>query len=352
MKTTTSKWRYTGYLIGLLITVTLCPSGCHYKRQSIERIMQNEMQCEMAVQMAWGDGINDLGYVSDGEPSIHAYLPLRFQVDSVGHIYVTDPLNERVMELSAKGELITSFVVPLSKDLEFIKDVAIGGNQVVVATTDHIYTFDQEGDFLQILKWPAGVGNYGLCSEDMAGRKVQVDERGNIYACGLGGFERGGTIIQFDARGNSRVFYVGAFNHFIVGQDGFIYITQLSDTERANIPPDERVLQFDPRGAQLGEIIISGEDLANAGLVSPGLLVAVDAKGYLYGDVVNAIEDGEIVSFNALVQINKDGKILRIIERDKFIRPATDVVDGAGNLYIWNFGRAPSEPAEIWRCHF
>jgi len=352
MKAITVKWRYNVYLIGLLIVTTLYTSSCHNSRQSVERITQNEMQCEMAVQMTWGEGISDLGYVSGNESSIRILIPPRFQIDSTGSIYVTDPQNERILEFSTTGDFIRSFTVPVSKDVEFIEDVAIGGNRIAVATTDHIYIFDQEGKLLQTPKWPANVGDYGLCSEDAAGRRVQVDEKGNIYACGVGGYERGGTIVQFDDSGYSRIFYAGAFDHVVIGRDGLVYITQLGNTETATLPPNNRVLQFDLQGNQLGEITISGRDLADAGLAYPGLLIAVDGKGNLYGDVVNAFEGGAIVPFNALTQISKEGKILRIVEHDKFIRPVTDIVDKEGNLYVWNMGEVPFEPVEIWRCHF
>lgn len=100
----------------------------------------------------------------------------------------------------------------------------------------------------------------------------------------------------------------------------------------------------------MSELLIRGQDLANAGLIYPGLLVAVDDKGNLHGNVVNVLQYGEVVAQEALVETSARGQVLQIVEYDTFKRPATDVIDGEGNLYLWRFDQVPAEPAEIWRC--
>ncbi len=345
-----SKWCQYVWYIGLYIVMILCVPGCQFDGQSVERIMQNNMVCRTVVQAEWGNDTGELGYVPESESSFSPRRPFRFQVNTTGNLFAADLHNERVLEFTSEGTLLRSFSVPISKSGEYIVDIAARSNRVAVASTDYVYVFGQGGDLLQILEWPVYAGQYSLCSKDMAGRKVQVDEKGNIYACGTGGFERGDAIVQFASEGHSHSFFEGDFDHFVVGWDGFIYIQQPSNAEPLDNPPDDRVLKFDLQGNQLDEIVIRGRDLTNAGLLYSGLLVAVDAKGNLYGNVVTVLRNGKVVPQEALVQIGVEGKILRIIEYDSFKRPAIDVVDREGNLYLWNFANVPSDPVEIWRC--
>ena len=109
-------------------------------------------------------------------------------------------------------------------------------------------------------------------------------------------------------------------------------------------------MRFDRQGNRLDEIVTQGEELADAGLLYPGLLIGVDGKGNLYGSAVTGFKDGKVVPDSALVQVNSQGAIVRVIERDEFPLLETTVVDEEGNLYRFHFGEVPSEPAEIWSC--
>ncbi len=349
METITQWWRVMRCV--MYIMVILYIPACQSGEQSIPRTTQDNMQCKTVVQVEWGNGTGELGYIPANQSNIYPGKPFRFQIDDKGNVYVADLHNQRILEFTSGGDFLRSLAVPILEDEKPIADIAVGGDRIAVATTDHVYVFDLIDGSSQILEWPTDTGQYGLCSEDMAGRKVQVDRDGNIYACGVGGFERGGTIVQFDRDGHSRKFFVGAFDHFVVGWDGIVYVEQLSYAGTIEAPSDSQILKFDLRGNHLGEVTIHGSDLAEAGLTYPGLLIAVDVRGNLYGSVTNVIRDNKLVSLETLVQISTEGRILRIVERDKFTRPSTDVLDGKGNLYTWHFGEIPSEPAEIWRCN-
>lgn len=333
--------------IGAFIIVVLCTVGCQNHKR-VERISQGDVKCQVVIEAKWGDGVGEFGYLPDDQSHSVPQMPFRYQIDNGGNIYVSDLHNERVLVFSEKGTFLRGFNVPISNNEEFMTDIAVRDGIVAVATTNHIYIFDKDGEFIRILVWPADVGQYGLCSEDMAGKKVQVDEDGNVYACGVGGFERGGVIVQFDREGNSRKFFEGEFDHFVVGWDGSVYIEHLTST--TDYPLDSQIIGFDFQGNQLGEVVISGKELVDSGLLYPGLLVAVDARGDLYGNVINVFKNQELVSKEALVQMNTNGDILRIVELDKFSRPAGSVIDKEGNFYLWDYGEIPSDPAEIWRC--
>lgn len=333
--------------IGLFLAVIACVLGCQPSGQSVDRITYADMECS-TVTLEWWNDPDELDHLSNNETD-RDLRSIRFQVDSLGNLYVADPRNARVAKFDPEGGFLKSFELPTSEDREYVLDVAVRGDWLAAATTDSVYVFDQIEGSLNRLEWPVDVGQYSLCSEDIAGKQVQVDEEGNIYACGMGGFERGGTIVQFDSKVHSHQFYKGSFMHFVVGWDGFVYIQLLGGTETIDAPPDYRILKYDVRGNHHGEIVIRGRDLANAGLIYPGLLIEVDSKGNLYGNAVNMLKDGEIVPQEALVQISGEGTILRIVERDEFTRPAADVLDKDGNWYLWR-PSVPSGPTEIWLC--
>ncbi len=350
MKALTLKRCFSMLYIILCIGTTFCALSCQSVEQDTERIMQNNVQCKTVIQAKWGNNPGELGYAPDDQTIFCPRKPFRFQIDTTGNIYVADLYNERILQFTPGGEFLRTFNVPTFGETECIVDVAVGGDRIAVATTDHIYVFDQSGGPLLIPEWPADAGQYGFCSEDMASRKVEADKEGNIYACGWEKGTENKIIVQFDRNGQSRKFFVGDFDHFVVGWDGSIYIEHLNYTGTIEKPADSLVFRFDSRANQLGKIIIRGRDLVNAGLLSPGLLVAVDANGNLYGSVVNILQDGNVVPQEALVQISPQGRVLRVIKRGEFIRPATDVVDREGNFYLWHFTNVPSGSVEIWRC--
>ena len=329
----------------------LCMAGCRSGRPGVVEVTQNDLECNLLVQAKWGEGPGELGYIPEGQSSTcFPHKPVRFQIDVKGNIYVADLHNERVMQFSSTGDFVRNFSVPISDKNECIRDIDVGSGRLAVATTDHIYIYDHPDAPPEILEWPAGAGEYGLCSEDTAGRMVQADEEGNIYACGVGGYERGGTIVQYDAKGHSRIFFTGYYDHFVVGWDGLIYIEQIDYETPSGDTSGSRVLKFDSQGEQVGEMIIRGRDLAEVNLLYPGLVTEVDAKGNLYTNVVNVYRNGELVP-EAVIRINEKGNISYVIERNMFTRPSVDVIDRNGNLYIWRFGEVPSGPAEIWRCN-
>jgi hypothetical protein len=324
--------------------------GCQTVGQSVERIAESDVECEAVVQAEWGDGAGEFGYVPDDQPSFYLRRPFHFQVDSAGNIYVVDLHNERVLAFTPEGALLNSFSVPISEDREFILDVAVGSSRIAVATTDYVYVFDQDDGSSEILEWPAEAGRYIPCSaKSIIARRVQVDEEGNIYVCSME--EEMSKILQFDRQGHSREFFVGVFDHIIAGWDGFVYVERIGYMNlNDGVGPYDSVLKFDLEGNKVGEIVIYEHDLNDAGLVYPGLLVAVDAKSNLYGTVVHVLRNDEITSQEALVKISAEGKILRIIEREHFQYPSFDVIDREGNFYIWHFAEVPSEPEKIWRC--
>jgi|GEM_PF-3923725 len=336
--------------VGFHLLIILCMAGCQSSGQDIAEVRQSDLECGLLMQVEWGSGTGELGYLAEGESGSCPRKPFRFQIDAKGNIYVADLYNQRIVQFSSTGDFIRNFGIPTLEDNECIGDVAVGGGRIAVATTAHIYVYDQNDDSLKILEWPADAGQYGLCSEDAAGRKVQADDEGNVYACGVGSYERGGTVVQFDNNGHSHIFFTGSFNHLVVGWDGFVYIEQIDYGDTAKNSSGSRVLRFDFKGEQVGEITIPGRDLAKVDLIYPGLLIGVDARGNLYTNVVNVFRDRELVFREALIQIDAGGNISRIIERDEWTRPAADIVDKNGNLYIWNYGETPSEPVEIWHC--
>jgi hypothetical protein len=350
MKIIDLKWYRFVCRVGLCAVIILCTLSCQSARKSVERIAQSDMACKTMIQAEWGNDMSELGYVPEDQSSLSPHKPFRFQIDNTGNLFVADLHNERILKFTSEGTFLRGFSVPMSESREYIVDIAVGSERIIVATTDYIHVFDQSGILLQTLEWPVDVGQYALCSEDMAGRKVQIDEEGNVYACGAGGFERGGTIVQFDSKGHSRNFFEGSFEHFVVGWDGFVYIQRSDNSGAVSDPSDSQIIKFDSQGNQIGKIMIRGYDLVDAGLTYPGILVAVDASGNLYGGAVTTLKNGKAVPKEVLVQINAEGSILRIIEHKDIRRPAIDVVDREGSLYLWHFANVPSDPAEIWRC--
>jgi len=339
--------RCVGYWF-LIVLLLVC--GCS-TRPNVVTLTENDITCQVVVQTEWGNGPSELGYRASGVSSKGPDVPSRFQLDEDGNVYIADSYNNRVVEFAPNGQFIRSIEIPLSNGEGFVWDISVRNGLLAVAANERVYAFDSEGHLIQVVEPPAEGQRFGLCSTDMAGKKVQVDGEGNIYVCLPGGFERGGTVLQYNREGEWRVFYEGAFTHLITGWDGFIYIGQERYSETSDSPSDSQMLIFDSLGDQVGEVTIQGQNLAAAGLFYLGLPVAVDAEGNLYTNVVNILRNGEIVSQEALVQVGAGGEILRVIQHKQFQRPATDVVDKEGIFYLWHFGKVPSEPAEIWRCN-
>ena len=356
MKLGIAKWHRMMLGVEMCIVVVVCAVACRSGESETERIEQNGMQCSVIVQAQWGDGPGEFGYAPNGQPTPCLHRPSRFQIDEAGNIYVADTLNERVLKFSIAGKLVRNFDMPVSMERDCIVDLAVRGGQIAVATRDKVYVFDENDDSVRVLHSPREAG---ACSMSGEGKSVQIDDEGNVYTCVLGlGWEGpgpGGTVLQFDREGRSREFFVGQFDHVMVGWDGFIHVQQLycgeSFAEEADSQyGDDCVVKLDSQGNRVDEVIVRGDNLADAGLDYSGLLIGVDSKGNLYGSAISRIIEGTLVPESALVQVDSQGKIVRVIERDTFPLIDTTVVDREGNLYWFHFGEIPSQPAEIWSC--
>jgi len=341
------------YWLLFCLSLTSLLAGCHYVVQepAIDIVNQSDLSCELITQFRWGDGEGELGYIPEGQVSSVPYVPYRFQVDEKGNIYVADLHNARVVIFHPDGTLFDTLDLPKSQDKEYIVDIAVRDETLAVATTNNIYVLNPEHRALQLLEWPVDMGPYVFCSKDAAGRKVQVDEIGNVYTCNKKEDDPIERIVQFDLEGVGHTFFADNFDHFIVGEDGFVYIEQVGLSGTIESPPDSQILKLNLQGNQVSKLLIYGQDLGKAGLIYPGLLVAVDAKSNLYSNATNIIRDGQLVSQELIIQFNPQGKISRFIEQDKFTRPATNVIDREGYLYVWgSSSNTLSEPIEIWRC--
>ena len=350
------KWHHAIFSVEMCVIMTVCAVACCPEKPDAERVEQNDMQCRAVVQTQWGDGPGELGYVPNDQSTPCLHIPSRFQVDEAGGIYVADTLNTRILEFSTAGKLVKSFDVPIPTAGNCIVDLAVRGNRIVVATRDDVYVFDENDDSVKVLHPPKEAG---ACAMSGEGKSVQIDGEGNVYTCVLGlGWEGpgpGGTVLQFDREGSSHEFFVGQFDHVIVGWDGTVHIQQLYCGEGSmegsgSHYEDDCVVKLDSEGNQVDKVIIRGSNLADAGLSHSGLLIGVDTRGNLYGSTVSGMKEGTLVSKSAFVQVDSQGEIVRVIERDISPLVDTTVVDKEGNLYWFRFGEIPSEPAEIWSC--
>jgi hypothetical protein len=325
-------------------------ASCRPTEPRLTILNEDNVKCQVAVRTKWGSGLGELGYLErENTSDLGPELPNRFQVDEKGNVYVADVFNSRVVEFAPTGQFLRSFEVPLLKGERAFWDVSARGNRIAVAANHRIYVFDSDSHLIQTLEPPPNGRNFAVC-EILVGKEVQVDGTGNIYTCIPGGFERGGTVLQFDPGGKSHEFYRGAFTHVVVGWDDLVYIGKEDNSGTVEHPSDGRILVFGPHGKQVSEVIVQGQSLAAAGLYYVGSPVAVDVNRKLYTNVVNVLKDGEAVPQEALIQVSMKGEILRIVRHKQFKLLATDVVDREGKFYMWHFGQIPSEPVVIQRC--
>ena len=137
----------------------------------------------------------------------------------------------------------------------------------------------------------------------------------------------------------------------VAGWDEQVYILIEHQSESDVSSGSTIIRKYDLFANQVGELTITADELLAANLYYLGLLVAADAEGNLYTNVVNVFREGQVVSQEALVQINPQGMIRRIIDRDTFIRPATDVIDQKGRIYLWDI-EIDADQVEICQYQF
>ena len=63
---------------GTFTVVILCVLGCQSRKQSIERVLQSDVECKVVIQAEWGSGIGELGYLSDDQSHSTPLKPFRY----------------------------------------------------------------------------------------------------------------------------------------------------------------------------------------------------------------------------------------------------------------------------------
>lgn len=126
-------------------------------------------------------------FISGGPPT---YKPLAsasgvrdFAVDSKGNIYLTNPLNRKMIKINGKGKVEREYGI--KEGLSFSPhEVEIDGNDNVYVTDQQkfmIYKFDAKDDFV----WRLG-GEDTANGEFRGHIDLYVNQRGNMYAEGWG----------------------------------------------------------------------------------------------------------------------------------------------------------------------
>ena len=252
--------------------------------------------------------------------------PYGVAINSLGHIYVSDAGNNRVLIFDAQSNLLAKWDKEGSGEGEF-KTMGFGGlaidanDNVFVVDNDNfrIQKFDKDGNF--ITQW----GVYG--TEDgqfVRAIGIAIDAQGNVYVTDDGKphvqkFDNNGKfLMKFGEAGDGN----GQFRHatgIAVDANGNIFVADY-DTKF--------VQKFDASGKFVTRWKM-GEDINVVGTPEG---ITVDAQGNVY---VTDYDLGRLQVFD------NDGNFLwalggKTLFSNPFKRPTALALDGNGKLYVVN----------------
>lgn len=252
--------------------------------------------------------------------------PYGVAINSLGHIYVSDMGNSRILIFDAMGNLIDKWDLQGSGDGAF-QSMGFGG--LVIDQNDNVFVvdngnyriqkFDKDGKYL--LQW----GTEGIeASQFSRAIGIAVDVSGNVYVT-----DDGNPYVQkFDNEGNFLMRFGGPGD----GGGTFKHATGIAVDRNGNIfvadYETKGVQKFDADGIFISEWKM-GEDIHVTG--TPEGLV-VDEQGKVYVTDYN---------LGRLQVFDNEGQFLWAISGEKiteklFKRPTSVALDGRGKLYIVN----------------
>jgi DNA-binding beta-propeller fold protein YncE len=203
--------------------------------------------------------------------------------DGQSHIYVADPLNQRIQKFDANGQFLTQWGAQGDGDGQFQSPYGIAvdakGNIFVSDfTRNDIQKFDGQGQF--VLKW-GGKGSEGGKFNHPS--SITVDTQGNVVVVDYGN----NRIQKFDGEGELLAAWgtqgsgSGQFSQPIavsVDKAGSVYVLDSGNW---------RIQKFDTNGFFLASWVRFGKERFHAPLG-----MAVDEDGYIY---VSDINDNRLV---------------------------------------------------------
>ena len=324
-------------------------------------------------------------YVFDGEISGYEQTPVIpgfgnpacLATDSLGNVYVSDPVFHRVQKFSNDGTFLLKFGMYGTTDSLFFKPTGIAtdgaGNVYVVDCymsnyEIRIQKFNSSGHFLQ--KWIVP-GN--VCSPEDEPKALTVDRYGNMYV----GPNSGQVVTKINSSGQI-VAYFGyeVYNQYaglrqasgiVVDADGNVYIADLSTLCIHKFSSDGTFLlkwggQFimkpagmsidvqgniyvtDKRSNQIQKYTQQGVLLAKFGIVAGG----VSDDGHFYNPTGVAVDrDGNlfIADFGnkRIDKLNAAGEFIAkwgpgTVHAGQFASPHGIGTDKAGNLFVVDLG--------------
>lgn len=255
--------------------------------------------------------------------------PTGIATDVNGSIWLADTGNNRVLELDAQGEYVTSFGSEGSEAGQFAgpEGIAVdsGGNVWVADTyNNRIQKFDPQGEFL--LQATGGEGEFGNPTA------IAVDAEGGVWVADtyndrVQHFDaEGGFLGQFGSSGSTD----GEFSYPMgieADVGGRIWV---SDTESGRV--QKWVTSSGPDGAYfVGEF---GSKGSAPGQLSNPSGVAADSEGDLWvSDTAN----------NRLQVLGAEGEFIRQVGslgtgNGQFSSPHGVAVDGIGNIWVADTG--------------
>ncbi len=252
--------------------------------------------------------------------------PYGVAINSLGHIYVSDMGNDRVLILDEKGTLLGKWDKQGNFEGEF-NSMGFGGlaidaddNVFVVDNGNYrIQKFDKDGKF--IAHW----GTYGKeDSQFVRAIGIAVDVKGNVYVT-----DDGNPYVQkFDNDGNFQMRFGGPGK----GEGMFRHATGIAVDANGNIFVADYETKFVQKFDASGSFVTAwkmGEDIGVSGTPEG---IAVDADGNVF---VTDYDMGRLQVFD------NDGKFLwaiggKTISSNPFNRPTAIAFDDTGKMVVVN----------------
>ncbi|MDE2141735.1 MAG: hypothetical protein KGJ84_04920 [Elusimicrobia bacterium] len=254
---------------------------------------------------AFGTHGGDDQRVSTG--TLRLNKPAVVAVDASGAIYVADTNNNRVLKLSATGQILLDIGARKAEkngDVDFEdgagpgqflhpKGVALdGAGDIYVADTynHRVQVFNSSGTFLRQFALPAVVkakaGDEGDDEDKTSDLGtpfgVAVDGAGDVYAAD----PKGHRALKFDATGKLLLSLPAVGDHGEPGQPAGVAVTASGDCLLVSDRKLDRVLKYDLQGGQnllFGVLGKLKDDAAPEGIVFKRPLgLALDAQGNLF----------------------------------------------------------------------